>query len=69
MGDRRVAAVVDAAVGVEEDPAVLAPQHGCGAGAAAWVDEVAEVQGGGGIGVFDEVDAVAAGGDGVGGAG
>ena len=55
--------MLDAAAGVEVDPAVLAPQHGGGAGAAARVDEVAQVQRGGHVGVFDEVDAVVAGGD------
>ena len=61
--------VVDVAAGVEVDPAVLAPQHRGGAGGAARVDEVAEIQRGGDVGVLDEVDAVMAGGDAVCGAG
>ena len=64
-----VADVVDVAAGVEVDPAMLAPQHRGGAGCAARIDEVAEIHRGGDVGVFDEVDAVMAGGDAVCGAG
>lgn len=68
MGHGEVSGVVQVAVGVEEDPPVLAPQHRCRAGGGAWVDEVTQVECGGYVGVFDEVNAVAAGRDRVGGA-
>lgn len=68
MGHGGVVGVVQPAVGVEEDPPVLTPKHWCGAGGCARVDDVSEVERGGDVGVLDEVDAVAAGRDRVGGA-
>ena len=64
---QRIDGVVDAAADVKVDPAVLAPQHAACRWAAG-VDEVAQIQGGGDVGVLDEVKAVAAGSDAVGGA-